>query len=178
MAPLAQLFRHFGTASVWEDEIEDDGVRWLHRRAGKGVLAGARRNHLVACAPQVGAQSAQDLGLVVDDEDPLCAHRCTGTAVAASGNATTNVAPEPSSDSAHSWPPFASANPRAIARPSPMPASLPMRSNGSKMRSSSVFVSPGPRSVTRIRTSLGVLSTLTVTKSVGDENLRAFSIRF
>src|SRR5262245_24089382 len=178
MAPLAQLFRDFGTPSDGEDEIDEDGVRRLHRRDGNAVHTGARRNPLVACAPQVRSQRAPDLGLVVDDEDPLRAHRCTGTGVAASGNATMNVAPEPSSDSAHSWPPFASANPRAIARPRPVPASPPMRSNGSKMRSSSVFVSPGPRSVTRIRTSLGVLSTPTLTESVGDENLRAFSIRF
>jgi len=48
-------------------------------------------------------------------------HALTSALPAASGNASTNVAPCPSRSSAQTRPPFASANPRAIASPSPAP---------------------------------------------------------
>ena len=50
----------------------------------------------------------------------------------------------PGRDSAHTRPPFAAANPRAIARPSPAPDRSRPRWNGSKTRSSSDSATPGP----------------------------------
>ena len=105
---------------------------------------------LVAGALKAGPQSAQDLRLVVDDEDPHVAHLTTATCSAAAGRSRTNVEPPCSLDgSTRMTPPFASAKPRAIARPRPLPRPSPLpRSNGSKIRSRSAATIPGPRSRT------------------------------
>ena len=100
------------------------------------------------------AQRAQDLRLVVADENPLPGAHVTTTSLTrprdvaslGSGNWNTNVLPSPGTDSARSRPPLASTKPRAIARPSPEPplGSPIERWNGSKMRSSSSPAMPGP----------------------------------
>ena len=69
-------------------------------------------------APQRRAERAQDLRLVVDDQDPLL-HAGSSAVTSTTGRASAKVAPWPGLDSAQTRPPFAAANPRAIARPKP-----------------------------------------------------------
>ena len=61
------------------------------RRLGERLRGGRRREDLVAGAAQVGLQRAQDLRLVVDDEDAAGAH--AGLLRDASGSASAITAP-------------------------------------------------------------------------------------
>ena len=88
---------------------------------GERLLGRRRRRHVIARAAEVRLQRAQELRLVVDDEDPLTAHAAASTGSSTTGNASTNDAPCPSRDSSQRRPPFASVKPRAIAKPSPAP---------------------------------------------------------
>ena len=81
--------------------------------------AGRRRLHLVARAAERRLERPQDLRLVVDDEDARPAH-ADAAGSAARGSASTN-APRRARGSAQSRPPFASAKPRAIESPRPVP---------------------------------------------------------
>src|SRR6185436_18140889 len=106
------------------------------------VLARRSRLDLVPRAAQCRLERAQDLGLVVHDED-VRAHGLVGSERA-------KLAPLSRPGSASSRAPFACANPWAIASPSPLPL-LGTRpcSNGSKIRSNSPSSRPGPWSTTR-----------------------------
>ena len=138
-APGAQLTADVDAGPVGQHEIEDHRLGRPHRRRGERRLRRVGRLDLVAGAAQARPQRAQDLLLVVDDEDAR--RRSAGTSAGATtGSASTNVAPCPSRDSAQTRPPFASAKPRAIASPSPAPRPSPLRAprwKGSKIRSRS-----------------------------------------
>ena len=82
---------------------------------------GRRRRDVVPSATQVRLQRTQELRLVVDDEHALAGQVGTSTGSSTAGSASTNDAPWPGRDSTQSRPPFASAKPRAIARPRPGP---------------------------------------------------------
>ena len=88
--------------------------RLARRRRGVDGVAGAAELEL---------QRAQDLRLVVDDEDARAAHASTSAGSATAGSARTNVAPPPGAASTQRRPPLRSTKPRAIASPSPEPRS-------------------------------------------------------
>src|SRR5207247_4025000 len=101
------------------EQVEDDRLGPARGDRAQRVLGGCCGVDLVARASEVRLEGAQDLGLVVDDEDPRAAH-ASGSA----GSATTRCAPR-SAGSAQTRPPFACATPRATARPSPAPRAPP-----------------------------------------------------
>src|SRR5262245_6564942 len=172
--PLAEPAADLRSGAVGQDKIEDHGVR-RPRDGGcqRGSGIGGRLD-LVPRGPQAGLEGAQDLGLVVDDEDAPRAHRAdTGTRAA--GSETAIVAPCPEPGSTQARPPFTSVNPRTIASPRPLPPLRP-RENGSKIRSRSPAGMPGPASVTRTTTSLSRSSASSWIGSSPGENLIAFSI--
>src|SRR5581483_3618519 len=171
-APAAQLARDVGAASIRENEVEDHGVRRTHGGARQRLLARRGRVDVVARSAQARLERAQDLRLVVDDEDAR--HAGTGAPTAA-GSSTTKCAP-PSAGSARSVPPFASTKPRAIARPRPAPPCSPSAWNGSKMRSRSAIA--GPSFSTWIRTESADDSTRRRTSPSGGANLSALSSTF
>src|SRR4029077_9489059 len=166
-APGAQLAHDVGAGPVREHEVDDQRVRRSHRRRRERRLGGLGGLHLVAGAAQGALPLAQDLPLVVDDQDPRAAHSSP-----AAGSSTTNVAPWPGRDSAQTRASFASAKPRAIASPSPAPRtpSSP-RWNGSKIRSRSAAARPGPWSTTRTSTRVAVSASCTRTGSGSGEYL-------
>ena len=89
-------------------------------------LARAGEVDLVAAGPEVDAERAQDLRLVVDDEDAGHGAAC---------RRRTTVSPPPGVSSTSISPPIASTKPLATARPSPTPPSWglsPSRWNGSE----------------------------------------------
>src|SRR6185295_9290673 len=104
------------------------------RRAERGGVerlgGGGGRDRLEAGVAQHDLQRAQDLELVVADEDARrgrdhpAASR-TGGGVRgpdrSSGNSIANVVPWPGSDSAQIRPPLTVISPRAMARPRPEP---------------------------------------------------------
>ena len=97
------------------------------RRGGERALGGVGGVDLVAGAAQARAQRAQDLLLVVDDEDAGArshAPPATGSRRRRQRRAT-KVAPCSARDSTQMRPPLASAKPRAIASPSPAPGGAP-----------------------------------------------------
>ena len=150
--PAAQLAANIHSASVREHEIEDDAVRRAHCGAGQGLLCGGRDVDLVAGSLEARPKRPQDLRFVVDHEDARTAHLASAVRSAIAGSSSTKVDPALPGDpgSTQTRPPFASANPRAIARPRPLPRPTPdPRSNASKIRSRSVSATPGPRSRTR-----------------------------
>ena len=122
-------------------EVEHDRLGRAQCRRGQRSLGRVGGVHLVARAAEARPQCAQDLRLVVDDEDAGSGHAGTRARASATGSASTKVAPCPSCDSTQTRPPFASAKPRAIASPSPAPRAGPLsepRWKGSKMRSASL----------------------------------------
>ena len=119
-------------------------------------------------------QRAQDLRLVVDDEDARLSRERRPSAAA--GSARTNVAPVPGSAcSSQTRPPLAWANPRAIASPRPLPG-RPVARRARTARRSSPARRRDSRSVIRTRTSSSSPSADAASStSVGDEYLSAFS---
>ncbi len=136
-APLAQAARDLDAVAVGQHEVEDRRVRRAQRRRVQRL--GRRRggDHVEAVVAQGDPQRAQDLRLVVADEDArTLAHRARhatpapADAVAgagSSGSSTTNDVPWLGSDSAHTFAPLTSRKPRAIASPRPEPR-WPLRS--------------------------------------------------
>ena len=95
------------------------------RRKVERVLAVGREVDVVAARPQVDAERAQDLRLVVDHQD--AGHD------GETSRPMSMVTPPPGVSSTMIVPPIASTNPRATARPSPTPVSFelsPRRWNG------------------------------------------------
>src|SRR5262249_10540040 len=147
--PRAKRACDFDAGGVRQDEIEDHRLQRPQRGGRERAFRGVRRVDLVPGGAQARAQRAQDLLLVVDDEHARRAHAGTSDGTGAVGSASTNVAPWPTRDSAQTRPPFAVANPRAIASPSPAPeprAPAP-RWKGSKIGFSSPGSIPGPLSM-------------------------------
>ncbi len=121
VAPRAQLARDLGSVPVREDEVDDHGLRRVRGRRGQRVGRVGCRVDRVPGAAERRSERPQDLRLVVDDEDALARHTAISTGASTTGSASAKVAPCSGRDSAHTRPPFAAANPRAIARPSPAP---------------------------------------------------------
>ena len=121
-APRTELTRDVGAAAVREHEIEDDRVRRRKRGGGERALCRVGGVDLVAGAAQARLQRTQDVRLVVDYEN-ASAHACTAGRVSAASAST--KCPPAGSSCVQSRPPFASAKPRAIARPRPEPAARP-----------------------------------------------------
>ena len=82
-------------AAVGQHEVEDDRLGRVQAGGGERLLRGRRRLHLVAGAAQVRLERAEDLRLVVDDEDALTAHAGTSTGSSTTGRASANDAPCP-----------------------------------------------------------------------------------
>src|SRR5262249_14850350 len=123
-APRAQLPRDLCPGPVRKHEVQDHRLRLAERGRSERLLRRRGGLDLVAGAAQVRRQRPQDLWLVVDDEHAWgAAHACTGASRRA-GSASTKRPPSGDA-SAQSRAPFASANPRAIARPSPVPPAGP-----------------------------------------------------
>ena len=68
-APRSELAAHVGARAVGQDQVEDHRVGRAHRRLRERGLRRLGGLDLVPRRPQAGAQRAQDLRLVVDDED-------------------------------------------------------------------------------------------------------------
>jgi len=69
VVPLAQRHDHLGAVDVGQAEVQDDRVRRVARRHRQRLPAGARGPHVVLPGAQVDPQRADQLGLVLDDED-------------------------------------------------------------------------------------------------------------
>ena len=90
-----------------KDEVEDDCLGRARGRLRQRLLAGGGGVHLVAGAAERRLERAQDLRLVVDDEDAaMAAHASASTGTSTSGSASTKDAPCPCRDSAQTRPPF------------------------------------------------------------------------
>src|SRR5581483_7994751 len=172
-APRAQLAADVGAASVRQDEIENDGVG--RRQCGRGERSLGRVGSVdvVARAAQARLQRAQDVRLVIHHQDATAHARTAGCASVA--RASTKWPPAGSS-CVHRRPPFASANPRAMASPRLDPPPAP-RWNGWKIDARSAAVMPGPRSTTWMRSSVDPCSARTMTGEPGGEKRSAFSMR-
>ena len=67
--PLAQAPRHVDAVHVRKAEVEQDQVGRACGRLDEGLLAGRRLHEPVAVRAEARAQEAQDLRLVLHDED-------------------------------------------------------------------------------------------------------------
>src|SRR5262245_11347498 len=144
--PAAEAADHVDAVDSGEAEVEHDQIRMLAGGDGERGLARRCELDVVAAGAEVRAERAQDLRLVVDDEDPR--HSATRRRV-------TIVSPPPGVLSTSTSPPIASTKPFATARPRPTPSSeleSPIRWNGMNRRSTSVAGTPGPWSTTRTST--------------------------
>ena len=118
-APRPQLSADVASRAVGQQEVEDHRVGRPERRRGQRLRGRRRRVDLVARAAQVRGERAQELRLVVDDEDARVTTRPrAGTAAKA---ARARARPAAARGTSSSVAPFASANPRAIVRPRPRP---------------------------------------------------------
>ena len=126
-----------GAGAVREDEVEDHRLGRAHRRRRERRLARSRPSR--PRSRRRAGSSAARAGSAARRRRRGCAARSPLSPRLDAGRASTNVAPWPGRDSAHTRPPFASAKPRAIASPSPAPrpAAAAPRWNGSKIRSRS-----------------------------------------
>ena len=98
LAPRAQLAADLDPGTVRQHQVDDRGVRTADRGAVERLLGGRAGQHLVAGAAQHEPQRAQDLRVVVADEDALAGHQAGAGAsadVAASGSSTTKLVPWP-----------------------------------------------------------------------------------
>src|SRR4051794_10603663 len=157
-APAAHLLADLDTAAVGQDEVEDHDVGRAHGDGVEGLPLRRGLRDLETRGAQDDPQAAEDLGLVVDDEDVRAALRHAGASGREAGRLTAKLAPCPSTGRcSSSRPPLASTNPRLIASPRPAPAPSPgpraprarPRKNGSKIASACAAATPGPSSVTR-----------------------------
>ena len=134
-------------AAVGQEQVEDDRLGRLQRRRAQRLLGGRRRRDVVARAAQVRLQRAEELRLVVDDEDARRAPRHAGTRAGSSTSgqreherralALARLEPEAAAvrlrEAARDRQPEARA--RLVGRPA-------TRWNGSKTRSRSVLGNP------------------------------------
>ena len=129
-----------------QPEVEDDDVGMVRGRERRAPSSPRRRDvDVVAARPEVDPERAQDLRLVVDDED--------ARSRAASQAERPSSARRPGVSSTSSSPPIASTNPRATARPSPTPVAVravaePLERHEHALALGSRGM-PGPRSMTR-----------------------------
>ena len=118
---VPQLAADLGSGSVRQEKVENDRVRRFDGGERVRLLGRSGLVDFVAGRLERGRERPQDLRLVVDDEDPRRGHRSTVAGSSAASKAIPNADPCPGCDSAHTRPPFASTNPRVIARPRPLP---------------------------------------------------------
>src|SRR5579884_778503 len=163
LAPLAQAATHLAAGAVGQQQVEDDGVGRPQPRGRERGGGRLRRLDLVARAAQVGREGAQELRLVVDDEHVPVHETPAGRRSAR--KASRAQVPPPSRGRSSSVPPFAKANPWAIASPSPRPRCEDAAAS-----------TPRPRSSTSRTTSPSRAEAATSTSAV--ENLSALSSRF
>ena len=95
-----------------------DRVGRVQRRRGQRLRGGRRRLDLVARAAQVRRERAQELRLVVDDEDARL-HDADPAGKRAAGQREAGARAAAARGSSSSVAPFDAAKPRAIARPRP-----------------------------------------------------------
>jgi hypothetical protein len=67
--PPAERGDHLGAVHVGQAKVEDHRVRRGGGRDRQGLPAGPRGHHLILPGPEVDLQGAQQLHLVLDDED-------------------------------------------------------------------------------------------------------------
>ena len=128
VGPLAQAAGDLDPVAIGQDDVDDRHVRRVQRGGVERLLRRRRRDDLEAGIAQHDAQRPEDLSLVVADEDATAHAASTGSRSGTSrGISTTKLVACPGSDSAHTLPPLASRNPRAMARPRPDPR-WPVRS--------------------------------------------------
>src|SRR5205807_3914894 len=171
-APAAQVAQHVDAGAVGQDQVEHERVGRAHGERVEGLGDGRGRVDLEPGAAQHDAQAAQDLRLVVDDEDTRIA--CHGA-----GSRTANAVPSSVPDCSVRRPPLASTKPLAMASPRPAPPPLwaRPRKKGSKTFARWACGTPGPRSSTRTVTAPGPTPARTRTGSPSGENFIAFSTR-
>ncbi len=118
-APAADLAAHLDSLPVGELEIEHDRVRRAARRSRRGPARWvSAASTVVARLAEDQPQAADDLRLVVDDEDPRTAHRAA-SGWGASGERPANEVPPPTHSGARSgrrWPARTPGRSRARAR--------------------------------------------------------------
>src|SRR4051812_7493367 len=185
-APAADLLADLEAAAVGEDEVEDHDVGRADRDGVERLLLRRGLRDPEARAAQHDPQAAEDLGLVVDDEDVGAALGHAGASGRPAGRLTAKLAPCPLTGRCRSSrPPLASTNPRLIASPRPAPAPSPgppaprarPRKNGSKTASACAGATPGPSSVTRTVTWLRAEPPVTRTGRPGGDTRAALSRR-
>src|SRR5262249_23539240 len=121
LCPFPQLPRDVRTPSVGEDEIEDHELRRTQSRRRQRFAGRCGRLDVVSGAAKIRHQRPSELRLVVDNQNAFAAQTRTSTGTSTPGRESANVAPGPAPAPTQTRPPFASAKPRAIARPSPAP---------------------------------------------------------
>src|SRR5207249_4995542 len=167
---VAQRSQHAIPVHAGEHQIEDDQVGPAAACARQSLGAVLDDVDVVALDLEVVAQPVGEVGVVLDDEDPL--HAVTPASAPApsrsgapsgacsasgmSGSSITKRAPRPGASSAHARPPCSPASSRTTERPIPVPATAEPRSrsrrqNRSQMRSRSAAGMPGPWSSTQTR---------------------------
>src|SRR3989442_6769163 len=129
-APASDLGADVDAAPVRQNEVQHDRIGRARGDRVERFLLGRRRLDLVARISQDHSEAANDLGLVVDDQNALAsgAHE-VAAGWGTSGNETAKEVPSPVPVCIWMRPPLASTNPRQIARPSPDPylESLPRK---------------------------------------------------
>src|SRR4029450_14159732 len=112
----SELAADVRAAAVGEQQVENHRLRRSHRRLRQRVGGRFSRLDRIARGAQLELQGAQNLRLIVDDQDPGALHEAAWTGSSAAGSASAKVAPFPTSDSTQMRPPFSCTKPRAIAR--------------------------------------------------------------
>ena len=129
LGPLAQAGAHLNTVHLRQAQVQDDDVGRVGGRQRQALLTGAGRRHAEALLAQDRAQGAQDLRLVVDDQDVrLGGHSGSASCGDGGGDWPSRVSgsvkrkANPSGRfSPQIRPPCASTIPRHIDNPSPVP---------------------------------------------------------
>src|SRR6476659_3877111 len=162
LRPLTKRADDINAIDVRQAEIEDDQVWMSVGCCLEGAPTGSGGDDGVLPRVQVDSQGAQDLRLVIDDQDTshdrsnaVCAGSGMGRVTA--GSEIVMVSPPPGVPSGLRVPDMASISPRDKARPRPTPLVLsrsPSRWNGWKIWFQSASGIPGPQSMTRISTAM------------------------
>src|SRR2546425_5951699 len=131
--------------------VEDHEVGRVFGVTPQRGLAVVRGDNLIALLTEEGRDHADELAIVVDDED-VAQRVADGVPARASGRVNAKTAPPPAASSSQRSPPCPSTTRRAAKRPTPDPGTSSCatpRAYGSKMRARSCGGTPGPSSCTR-----------------------------
>ena len=113
-----------GSVPVREDEVEDHRLRRVRGRRGQRLRRVGSGVDRVPGAAKASSRARAGSAARRRRRGRAARHTASSTGASTTGSASAKVAPCSGRDSAHTRPPFASAKPRAIARPSPAPAAL------------------------------------------------------